>query len=721
MEIHNAPMPSSDPASSPAATVSELLKQAAATVYCRPALRALGSALSADDSILTAALNEAADRRNAKSFSHLYLAALMAERRIPAEVLELGAALLPEARLLLHTALRLEGDVAKSLAVAVRAGRMGSEREATAIIAGWLDYERRGISAAPEFLALTRRICRETVRTGLDLVRAFLCLAAKLCGDPVVASILNADIEKDPSLDPILAEVRKSASGPGWEDLIPGSPVLDTTLGGGATLKRAIPKAGRNDPCPCGSGRKFKQCCEGKISTGDQYQVEGVTVSEATAHPELLLTPRRIMELRSYELHALNPKLLMPGLAGEVAIRLARFREISRAIEVLKLIGPDQLSINRLDEIAFEFFMAREIEALRWLVDWAPDSVNLSFDMEILLATPAERMQLLQLRARDAFDAERSGNPSASTIFCDLGHAALIADPALGLLIARGVLPVCGWVNQPILIEDIEDARDVLGLDDNEPGYEIIDATDQASLDEARHAIDLEKARAETTSRVSQRDAEIQRLKSQIDAMQETLTKRENAIEKANAAPQEKSTSPPAVPAAQDLSETRELRDHLRRLKDTLKVEHDERNRAMRDLRAAQDQLRRTTREKPENPSPEKSIGHEQDAEDSTSISIEWERQTLRIPEYGTAFREALRNHPRQASAAALAAAGRLAGGDPSIWKTVRALKLRPGTLRVRVAGDYRLLFEIAPGDTLRLIDFILRRDLDRWLAAAGR
>jgi SWIM/SEC-C metal-binding protein len=24
---------------------------------------------------------------------------------------------------------------------------------------------------------------------------------------------------------------------------------------------RALPKAGRNDPCPCGSGRKAKKCC----------------------------------------------------------------------------------------------------------------------------------------------------------------------------------------------------------------------------------------------------------------------------------------------------------------------------------------------------------------------------------------------------------------------------------------------------------------------------
>ena len=27
------------------------------------------------------------------------------------------------------------------------------------------------------------------------------------------------------------------------------------------TMVRASPKVGRNDPCPCGSGKKYKQCC----------------------------------------------------------------------------------------------------------------------------------------------------------------------------------------------------------------------------------------------------------------------------------------------------------------------------------------------------------------------------------------------------------------------------------------------------------------------------
>ncbi len=32
----------------------------------------------------------------------------------------------------------------------------------------------------------------------------------------------------------------------------------------GAAHRRIVPKVGRNDPCPCGSGKKFKHCC-GKV------------------------------------------------------------------------------------------------------------------------------------------------------------------------------------------------------------------------------------------------------------------------------------------------------------------------------------------------------------------------------------------------------------------------------------------------------------------------
>jgi uncharacterized protein YecA (UPF0149 family) len=34
------------------------------------------------------------------------------------------------------------------------------------------------------------------------------------------------------------------------------------------TFRREQPKAGRNDPCPCGSGKKYKKCCMLKDQQG---------------------------------------------------------------------------------------------------------------------------------------------------------------------------------------------------------------------------------------------------------------------------------------------------------------------------------------------------------------------------------------------------------------------------------------------------------------------
>ncbi len=35
----------------------------------------------------------------------------------------------------------------------------------------------------------------------------------------------------------------------------------DGVVHGRETVRRTEPKVGRNDPCPCGSGKKYKKCC----------------------------------------------------------------------------------------------------------------------------------------------------------------------------------------------------------------------------------------------------------------------------------------------------------------------------------------------------------------------------------------------------------------------------------------------------------------------------
>ena len=41
----------------------------------------------------------------------------------------------------------------------------------------------------------------------------------------------------------------------------PEAPVIFMNRGEEATREQKSSKIGRNDPCPCGSGKKYKKCC----------------------------------------------------------------------------------------------------------------------------------------------------------------------------------------------------------------------------------------------------------------------------------------------------------------------------------------------------------------------------------------------------------------------------------------------------------------------------
>jgi hypothetical protein len=47
-------------------------------------------------------------------------------------------------------------------------------------------------------------------------------------------------------------------------------------------LEVSMTKAGRNDPCPCGSGKKFKRCCEAGSAT---KKIEAKVLSASSGSP----------------------------------------------------------------------------------------------------------------------------------------------------------------------------------------------------------------------------------------------------------------------------------------------------------------------------------------------------------------------------------------------------------------------------------------------------
>ena len=75
-----------------------------------------------------------------------------------------------------------------------------------------------------------------------------------------IRNYLNADIIRgglqDSKYNPLM--------GSGIPELDLDSALLDDLFAAKEPRIRGHRKVGRNEPCPCGSGKKFKQCCLGK-------------------------------------------------------------------------------------------------------------------------------------------------------------------------------------------------------------------------------------------------------------------------------------------------------------------------------------------------------------------------------------------------------------------------------------------------------------------------
>jgi uncharacterized protein len=78
----------------------------------------------------------------------------------------------------------------------------------------------------------------------------------------------NPDLKMRSYKDPISTELRETlivGAAAGTTQIyryFKAQRLLDNDpLGNMSTFRRTMPKIGRNEPCPCGSGKKFKQCC----------------------------------------------------------------------------------------------------------------------------------------------------------------------------------------------------------------------------------------------------------------------------------------------------------------------------------------------------------------------------------------------------------------------------------------------------------------------------
>ena len=116
-------------------------------------------------------------------------------------------------------------------------------------------------------------------------------------------------------------------------------------MNGTRSAARSAAKVGRNDPCPCGSGKKYKQCCQPKETL-----------------PSALPEPSRPPKTRRQEL-ASRSKLLADS--GRWAEAIPQFRELARldpqSAEAHRDLGAAYLRCSRYAEAAASLKRALDI------------------------------------------------------------------------------------------------------------------------------------------------------------------------------------------------------------------------------------------------------------------------------------------------------------------------------------------------------------------------
>jgi len=104
-------------------------------------------------------------------------------------------------------------------------------------------------------------------------------------------------------------------------------------------------KPGRNDPCPCGSGKKYKKCCLAKEEAAEREQLAEAEAkrAESTAAHRLHLQEMRaaIAERLSGALEADEDALTIASNAAADLVRAGKLDEAEKAANDLLVQFPD--------------------------------------------------------------------------------------------------------------------------------------------------------------------------------------------------------------------------------------------------------------------------------------------------------------------------------------------------------------------------------------------
>ena len=692
-----------------------LIDHASTTPLTGPAVRALASAASSTE--IREAIGPALHTRGPHAATVLAFALTAAGERLPREALLKLLPDLPSIEYLPPLVGASEGDRVALLLDFVEGARASWEREALAL---YLTTQLLEQAPPPRLIGRLRSLARQPLSPEAT---ALVGLAARALDDPGLKALAAPflAIGDDPGLAALAQKLRAPLFAPAI-DALPEHEAPRVVAG--YTVVRPGPKVGRNDPCPCGSGRKYKKCCEGKDPAPESKSL--VEQFEALDERHVRAREQIFELLRPADLARLDPERLTTVQLIRGMRKLLEHRRwdvVERFIELIKrrpdVPGGPEHAHEYHDEIADEALAAGELTvAERHFEQSRPDDGERE-DIRVRLALARHDPAALALLDARVLRLLREDDVGG---VIDCAHELLDHVPALGIAVARGCITADRPFDSEVLLDAMERVRDRLGLSPDEPWWNVYDqlvtsaeppadaghnGADQRERDRLAGEVERLRGLLRDAARDKQRlDEDLQK---RVRDLERLTTERERLVEQRGRGPQ----ADHEVRVAELAAERQRLRAKIEELKGEIVAGATQRA----DLRRELARLSAPRSTSVQTTPPAAGDGEaEVDAGDGAVVA----RRSVLVPSYGAAAAKALALLPRQAAAQTLHAIAALAAGEPRAWRSIKRMRATDDVYSIRSGHDYRVLFRLRDPhlDVLEIVD---RKDLDAAVSRVAR
>lgn len=496
-------------------------------------------------------------------------------------------------------------------------------------------------------------------------------------------------------------------------------------IGGDFTVRRPVAKLGRNEPCHCGSGQKYKKCCHGKDQEllRDASGYEGLTRSQLIAAPSLVEDTAPIRTMRLLDLKKLAPSSLN-DMQLVAAYDRAHFGGLlDFAYELLTELRQRPAKAEMAVEYMQDLFDAALSARNKPLADKLASQIS----ENDLYETEVTRLHHSLLEKTESYDdlealckkALTEGEQSRDHLLLELSYAFDTHLPALSVVFGRAAIvstPQRVHDNE-VLFNSIEKNRIILDLEPwGDPVEDYMDwlcekAHDQALETDKDQIIEALKTQlAEAQGKSAQALKNLRKKELELDSLEAEL---KNVSAKASAQSTQPSAllprqEPQSIADAEGRRQITALRKKIETLKDEIRSQQDSRQQLRKQLQEAR---QRISGQEKRDISPDSASSADEETDLNGTLA-----QKVQIPVFSDSFCKSAEGLSQSVVAKALQAAAGFGAREEAVLRQAAPLELIPGYFRVRVGIHHRLILRQGPDNRLLVEDIIPRKNLETWI-----